>query len=350
MKGTSLMRSGLIALFPLLLAVPTLPAQDVTAETFSVPRSIDPVLPSYPFREVVAGEEGLVRVDFMVDREGKAFDPVVADFTGSDKFHAAALEALLASRFEPARREGEPIVGSATILYRFELEGGSTSASERFSGVYRNFQRALRGEDESEIRSALEDLEAAGAQNHYEHAFLNLARYNVATRYGSDLDEMHHLWAALSNSASPSDPLYLDEALARELRRMLLPLQLRNNYFPYALDTYALMEASGDAEAVAFFADTIAKVRALEFDETEYPIVLTLDAAGTTSMRLFKHHVAVTGGMGEVAEARLHCEQQYVAFALERDVSYALPAEWGECSMQIIGDAGASFYLLQLGG
>lgn len=340
------MRRISIALL-ILAAHGVLSAQEIEVQAFSTPRSIEAKLPLYPTRELVRGEEGLVRVDFMVNTDGTAFDPFVADHVGSEGFLEAALAALDETRFQPAMRGGEPIVGSASILYRFEMEEQSQGASETFSGLYRNFQRASRNEDGERMDDALANLERHGAKNRYENAFLDLARYQHALLFGSEIEQMQYLRGALSTSSMPDDPVYLDADVARELRRLLLPLQMRNNYFSEALDTYALMQAEGDEEAVSFFADAITKVKALEFDETEYSLPLRIGASGDVGVQLFKHSIAVTGGTGALIEMSLRCEQHYIAFEIERDIYYEVPDEWGDCSAQIVGDTGAEFVLLQ---
>lgn len=322
-------------------------AQDLEVETYTVPRPVLATVPDYPAAAAQRGEEGSVTVYFMVGTDGRAFDPIVAATIGNGAFEAAALEALEESRFEPARRAGEPIVGSASQRYSFVLEGGVDSASAEFVLDYRGFQNALRSEDRERIDAALEQLERSGASNRYELAFIGLARYRYAARYGSPLEQMHYLGEALSGSAEESDPVYLDEDLVRELRRALLPLQLQHNDFPAALDTYSLMEVEGDEEGVAFFADTIGQVRAIEFDDTEFFVPLSIDDSGSAWVRLFKHNIAFVDGEGELAEAKLRCEQRYVAFAVEREVSYAVPSEWGDCSMELVGASGTNVFLMQ---
>ena len=106
------------------------------------------------------------------------------------------------------------------------------------------FQRALLSDDREDLDEALETLEATGANNLYEQAYLDLARYNFAARFGNADEQLGYLRGAL-------------------------------------------------------------------------------------------------------AEAKLRCEQKYAAFAVERDTSYEVPAAWGECSLEIVGDPGTKLLLLQ---
>ena len=202
-------------------------------------------------------------------------------------------------------------------------------------------------DDRDDIEDSLARLENLGARNHYEYAFLGLARYSHAQLYGTEPEQIRHLRQALSISSSPEDPIYLGDELVRELRRALLPLQLRSNYFPEAIETFGLMEDGGDDEGAANFRDVIETVKAIRLDDTEYLMPLSINESGSRSLQLFKHNFALTGGEGRLVEVVLRCEMKYVAFQVERDVSYDVPPEWGDCSIQIVGDAGAEFFLLQ---
>lgn len=323
--------------------------QETAIQTFTVPHSINLVEPRYPVSQITSGGEGLVLVNFMVDTDGQAFDPVIVESTGDEVFHQAAINALLDSEFEPAKLEGEPIVGSHSLLVRFELETDAPGATNEFASAYRYFQRALREEEpeREKIETAFSRLEQFGARNHYEHAYLNLARYSYAQLYGTDLEQIRHLRRALSLSTSPRDPVYLDDEIIWELRRALFPLQVENNYFAEALETHELMVESGDEAGAASFQPVVDAVNALRQDDTEYFVPLTLDDAGSTSLQLFKSSFALIDGEGDLNEIKLRCEREYVAFQVERDVAYSLPDDAGDCSIEIIGDAGADFFLLQ---
>ena len=322
-------------------------AQETSVEAFTLPTPAERIMPTYPAGQLRVGGEGLVLVDFMIDTEGRPFDPVVLESTGDASFHEAAIDALLASRYEPARLGSEAIVGSSRTLYRFDMAVESRGASPEFVSGYRVVQRSLERGERADIEDALARLEKLGARNHYEYAFLGLARYSHARQFGTELEQMEHLRQALSISTTPDDPLYLEEDLVTELRRALLPLQLKHNYFAEAVDTYELMQASGDADGVATYAPAIDAVAKLRADATEYAIPLALDASGSRTLDLFKRNFALTGGEGDLTEVVLRCERRHLAFRIERDLSYAMQPEWGDCSLQILGDAGAKFFLLQ---
>lgn len=239
-------------------------------------------------------------------------------------------------------------MGSMTTRYWFALPPEFRSnASPEFVGAYRRFERDIADGDAKRIEGSLAALERIGAENLYEYAYLGLARYHNAVRIGSELEQLAHLRQVLPLADSPEDRLYLTGNIVTELRRAQLTLELRNRFYAEAIDTFGLMEESADTEGVAIFKAIIDELEAVRFDDSEYTIPLDLDDQGNVGLRLFKRHFALLDGEGRLDEVELRCEKQFVAFAVERDVSYDVPTEWGECHIQIIGDARGSVDLLQ---
>jgi TonB family protein len=77
-------------------------------ETFTGPKAIEKVAPSYPESERQTGDEGWVIVNLMIDPKGKPYEATVADSTGNPVFEKAALAAVDKWRFEPASKGGTP--------------------------------------------------------------------------------------------------------------------------------------------------------------------------------------------------------------------------------------------------
>ena len=345
-RSTRLTVPGGIAVLAI-MALPLL-AQEVEVEVFTIPRPLDMSSPTYPAAQSMRGEEGRVVIEFMVDAEGRAFDPVVLETSGDRNFRERAIEALMDSRFEPARLDGEAIVGSSRIMYRFEMEGGPGRATPNFSSAYRRFQRSLQDNDAEEIAQDLAFLEQTGARNRYENAFLGLARYSKAVLDGDAQEQLSQLRQALSLSHDAEDSTHLEEELVRDLRRAQLNLQIQNNFFAEAMKTFELMQETGDQDGVEAFTQAMESVESVRHDDTQYVIPLDLDESGSASASLFKSGFALVDGEGDIAEVVLRCERQYVAFPVEREISYDVPTEWGDCSIQVFGDSDASVFLMQL--
>ena len=64
--------------------------------------------------------------------------------------------------------------------------------------------------------------------------------------------------------------------------------------------------------------------------------------------RLLKSQFSFSEVKGDIAELRLRCEKGYVGFIYKEGTAYESESGVGECSLQIIGDPGTTFKLLEL--
>ncbi len=80
------------------------------------------VLPEYPHSARRTGREGTVLLSLHIDARGVLTRATVVQSAGRD-LDRAALRAVRASTFTPARRHGRAVASTATLPIRFELRG-----------------------------------------------------------------------------------------------------------------------------------------------------------------------------------------------------------------------------------
>lgn len=100
----------------LIYGVGVLPAKEppvasapVDAQADTGPRPIRQSLPEYPLEMRYSGNRGRVVVEFLVGADGVPQEPVIVS-SNHPAFERAAADAVLAWRFEPARKAGEAVV------------------------------------------------------------------------------------------------------------------------------------------------------------------------------------------------------------------------------------------------
>ena len=324
-------------------------AQTEIVDAFLLPEPLEMKQPIYPFFEQRDGHEGVVDVHFMVDEQGKAFEPTVTYSMGSDRFHDAAIKAVLDSRFKPAMKNGKPIVGSMIFSYRFHVdEEAATGARPLFSRRYQRFNKAMAQNDLENAKERLDALLEYGSVNMYEHAFLGLAQYYFAASTGDTQGaQLDFIQQALNNATAEEHRVYLDEEQVRELRRGQFVLQVSERYFADAVKTYEWIDEAGDTEGVALLQATYQQLLALKESDQAYSLPLTVGSKGVQFLKLFKHHMYITELTGTVSELKLRCDTQYISLPAEVDFSYDIPPAWGDCSLQILGDPDSTFILVQ---
>lgn len=294
-----------------------------------------------------SGQEGMVQLNVMVGTDGRVFEPSVVFSTGDPAFQQEALAALAEMQFKPAMLNGEPTASSYPFIIRFNLDPPPTGARTSFVRNYRKFVNLLQDEGQDEARSALDKLGESGATNHYENAFLNFAMYLYSQKYGTKSEQMDFLWAALDKASSEDDRIYLPEESRLVSLRQLFSLQVANSRMKEAVKTFELLVALGDEEGTVALRSAYDRLLALEHDATAYETPGTIADAGSWNIELLKHHVYVDRVDGALKEFKLRCSNHYVGFAIEPLISYEVPEDWGDCSLEVIGDAGTSFALVQ---
>ena len=78
--------------------------------------------PNYPDASRRRGEEGVVRVELLIDPTGRVADVRILESSGFSALDAAALQTLREWRFRPAQRGSLPVAGSITTAVHFRIE------------------------------------------------------------------------------------------------------------------------------------------------------------------------------------------------------------------------------------
>jgi protein TonB len=77
--------------------------------------------PNYPEASRRRGEQGVVRVELLVDPNGRVVDVRVLESSGFSALDAEAVKTVRDWRFRPAQRGGLPVAGSITTAVHFRL-------------------------------------------------------------------------------------------------------------------------------------------------------------------------------------------------------------------------------------
>lgn len=91
------------------------------APVYAKLKPVDVIPPVYPPQCLRMGIEGVVRVRVLVGEDGRPLEVSVARSSEDDALDRSALQAVRQWRFQPARRDGEPIRAWAIVPIEFKL-------------------------------------------------------------------------------------------------------------------------------------------------------------------------------------------------------------------------------------
>ncbi|MYJ75935.1 MAG: TonB family protein [Gammaproteobacteria bacterium] len=317
---------------------------DLALELYASPYGTDVVTPIYPRSALDRSKEGLVRLDFMVDPDGRPYEIAVTESVGDEAFQRAAKRALAKSTFEPARFNGEPLDAGHYQYYHFEIDG-NIGARSPFVRKYRRLMKAVGDGNREKADHLLDQLESGAALNLYEDAFLHVAKSGYYATWGDPNQQLEALNRAVGHYTAEkrlSKPLYVS------LQRGRFLLLVQNQDFQRAMYTFETLADKLDEADLAPLQAVVDKLETLRLDDTPYTVPGDFGESFSWSYSLFKNEFFLDDVEGEIEEIKLRCAKKYVFLRFDPDLQYEIKQNYMPCRMQLIGDPGTTFTLTQM--
>lgn len=317
----------------------------VSLELYTPPHSLSRAVPRYPRSALRKGREGWVRLHFMVDPNGKPYEIAVTESAGDDVFHRAAVRALQDSTFEPARFDGQPLDAGHFFYYHFEINSG-VGVRSRFAGLYKSLMNAIREGDRERAETRLGQLAAGQSLNLSEDAYLHVAKFSYYAKWGDKRQQLEALYRAVGHKSADTR---LPEELYVSLQRARFLLLVETQDFHRALETFkTLTEYDLEEPVLAALKTVVDKVKAVRLDDTAYAVQGDFGDQFAWSYYLFKDEFLFEDVEGEIEEIKLRCAKDYVFFRFDPDIRHKTARDQQPCHLQLIGDPGTTFKLVQL--
>ena len=296
---------------------------------------------AYPLHEVRDGREGWVELNMMIDPKGKPYEVTVIDSSGSPAFEKAAVGALDKMSFEPARRGNTTIDSSFALKMKFAIRNLANGASDEFVSAYRQFIKATEAGDKGKADVQLAKLKP---QNLYEEAFENFGKYSYHRKWGTPTEQLMDLRLAIAGEKRP-EYLPKDAFTSALIAKFTLEVQARD--YGNALDTWDIVEPLAPAATRDVVKGTVEKIRAIQRGNQPFSFLATIDKSTDWNGTLFRNRFSIAVKNGAVSEIKLRCEKQYLFFKYEPGVQYSIGSKDDRCGIEVVGDPGTTFELIQ---
>lgn len=313
----------------------------VAVDVFKAPTIKNWAGAQYPESERSQGNEGWVRLSMMIDPEGKPYEISVVDSLGGAAFEKIAIAAAKRSTFLPATQDGKPVHSGYEMKTRFAINMLEKAADPTFISTYGKLVKAVQEGKKDSADLLLPRLQAS---NLYEDAYRNFALYQYYVKWGSEEQRLEALNGALAGEGTDR---YLGRQAFLTAMEAKLVIDLKTHRFGDALSSWAVLSKTAPAEQLKLLQPAMAAVAALQ--NTHDPVRTSGEIIKGTSWftSLFRRQFEVVVQSGAVSEIKLRCEKSYVFFLYQAGVRYDVAEAAGRCSMQIIGDPGTKFELVQ---
>lgn len=323
---------------------------EISIETNDV--AVDAVhqpLPAFPDGDFRRGQEGWVRINFVIDADGRAVDPIIVDSSGGVLFEEAALQAIPEWRF--AAPESGSEIANNDIEIRFELQGDRDRATRNFLRRYRNIALDLYNTNVDKARKEVDTANEFGGWNLYELTMLSLLNGRVEGAEGNAVGQLEYYRRGLSISNTTA----LDGAVRRDVMTRIFEIEFDTGQYGSAAATLERLrgEAGGD-EGLTGITD---KVRALEQSlATGEPVRASArlyspcdcdEGDALWSYVPAKRHFSFDSIDGEVERFEARCDSGRVTGVAMPGSRWSLPEEFGSCRIFVFGDDAASFEFVE---
>lgn len=290
----------------------------------------------YPQQLMASGREGWVVVNMMVSPQGEPYAIGVVESSDS-AFEKAALDGANAMRFTAGMLNGVPVDSAYALKFRFSTEADGASA--KFIRQFRKFEQSIRSDDKAAADEALQKLKF---QNLYEEAFYHLGRFIYFRYWGDEQEQLNALQKAIAYEKKSRylPPNYFQFALAEIFR-----LQVKTLDFGGALETYESFESK--MKKNPDIVNAVERIKSFSTNDEAYSVHGEIPKDHSWNFRLLKRQFTFLVSRGRIEEIKLRCEANYVLVRYKPDFEYTLPKDYGACSMEVVGDSGTTFTLIQ---
>lgn len=317
----------------------------VPLDLYTPPNRKELVTPVYPRLALQENREGWVRLEFMVDPQGKAYEISVSRSMGDRLFEQAAIRALKKSTFEPARVDGQPADAGASQQYVFSLEGGSKGAGAWFVRTYEAAMRVIAEGDRDKADEYMASLDRRTRLNLYEDAYLHVVKFSYYQKWGDKHQQLRALDRAVAHEFAER---HLPEELFVNCQRARFMLLVETGDYERAVRTYRMLRVMNLEEPVIEALQTVVdQLEVLRADDRSYTVPGDFGEGTSWSYNLFKDEFSIGDVQGDIAEIKLRCWTGYVFFRFQPDVKYKVAGGWNRCQLELVGNPGTTFALTQ---
>lgn len=305
--------------------------------------ALDQPLPEFPGGNIRSGQEGWVRLAYMVSADGRALEPIIVDSSGGAGFELEAKRVVPAWRFEASGTEHP----NNLVDLRFEIYRGRDAATSNFIRRYRRIVTHLHHEENDVARKQVDAAYELGGWNLYESVMLWLMIGRVEGVEGKTTQKLESYRRALGISNRQS--LWGEDK--SELLRKIFELELEHGQYAAASATLARLRQEPDnGEALELLTEKIAELeRAMAADDdwiargTLYNACDCDEGRPVWTYRPARRVFSFDNLDDGVDRYEARCAAGRVSAAIEPAETVSLPAEWGRCRVFVFGSDGASF-------
>lgn len=337
-----------VALSPSLSTAQALPNAP-QKETFVSAKPLERRAPIYPSAEVMNRREGWVLLSFVVSPQGKVEEAMIEDSSGNEGFERAAIRAVKAWQYEPAKMNGKPVEQSMVhTRIQFQMDNKSTGASRKFVKTFDEVQALIKAGDLAAADQMMTDLQYSERLNLYEDAWFWWLKFVYLDATGNaEADEL----AETLQKAIGYEEDYLPPDVFLSAAQRLYVIDVKDHDYSRARSAFERLRDSKAArksdhyqEVVDALTPSFEQIEKLIDGDQILKIGGRIGAHGYWVHDLLKRSFSLAAIEGRVEAVDIRCEKGTSRFyKVSEDNVWNVPESWGRCGVYIKGETGTAF-------
>lgn len=335
----------------ILCAFPSFAEQDEIArliETTTAAKPIERVPPRYPVLAAKQGQEGWVKMSFVIDKQGNVVEPIVEDSSGIKRFENEAIRAIKKWKYDPAQQDGKNIEQCKTTV---QLDFRLRRKNEKGGGVTKKFYRkyneifaTIEQKDYPKAEQLLIALLEKKLWNMYENDWYWLADSLYANAINNPERELASVSRAIKggkNTLGKDNYIYV-------LQRKFI-LQVQHQLYAGALDTFQrIRKVKGTEQIIEKYEPVETQIIATIASEKPMIRNAHIGERGHVYHKLSRNRFQLNDVQGPLKELEIRCDNHRSRFTAAEESIWKIPANWGKCTVFFKGEENTKFDIIEL--
>ena len=302
---------------------------------------------SYPGKAINTNRSGAVELIYIVNASGKPTEIVIGAYTNK-MFIKPAIKAIKKYRYTPALLNGEPVQPVKSKVFNFSGRYLNSKVVDKFDENYELFKQEFSKPepDLTLLQKHLKRMAGMRQANPTAQAILNHAKMAYAEKY---------LPLEKKIEATKVVDIFglgrLGATRKRLVKQRLVSLYFETGRYGDAvkvinsLQLYKLRSSRESKKSI--FVETLDQIDEIKNSEKSFYNAIEVNDRGYVLRNLLKNRFTVDQVVGQIDELVFRCETKFYRMRFDLNKDYQVPASWGSCNLQILGEGGTKGLLLE---
>lgn len=296
--------------------------------------------------------EGWVLVDFEIDKQGVVDNLRVGDSLGNRVFAEAAKDSVAKWKYSPAMEGGKPVRqfrNQTLVIFSPDVaKPSSRLVDDQIEMIRRLTTTIYRDEAKSRIQRILKrrDLNLLDLSK----LWVLLSMYEFEEQNSAALN-------AATNRATMNHGEWIEASTYESLLILGVQAKLQLGLHRAAIRQFERLSRTGGTRRAerAELAGAIDKLKTVIASDDVIRVDAEIRSSTTcndcdSSWRFtpVRDRFALGNTTGHLNWINIICDHHRSSSKVSYDVEWSIPASWGECDVEVVGDAGVAFSIFQL--